>query len=164
MARHYEEIILATPTKERKDTNQSPSLGELLQNAPILDRKRIREIEPHVDRNTFMEDIAASFMNKRETKTNHLTTVENDGGVKYHFFHKVDGRFTTDQPIYTACMEYKHLKDGEEFFSFAAHTSIRKALQLYPQVALDSITAEIDGMLARKVWKGVLYGSLSEKQ
>ena len=117
MARHYEEIILATPTKEKEDTNQSPSLGELLQNAPILDRKRIREIEPHVDKNTFMEDIAASFMNKRATKANHLTTIEHDGGVKYQFFHKADGRFKADQPIYTACMEYKHLKDGEEFFT-----------------------------------------------
>ena len=55
MARHYEEIILATPTKEKEDTNQSPSLGELLQNAQILDRKRIREIEPHVDKNTLLQ-------------------------------------------------------------------------------------------------------------
>ena len=111
-----------------------------------------------------MEEIAASFLNKKATKINHLTTVEHDGAVKYQFFHKVDSKFTADQPIYTASMEYKHLKDGEEFFSFAAHTSIRKALQLYPQIALDSIRAEIDGMLACKVWKGVLYGSLSEKQ
>ena len=164
MAKHYEEIILATPRKERDEENQFSSLGELLQNAPILDRKRLREVEPHVDKNTFMEEIAASFMNKKDKKINHLTTVQTDGGVKYQFFHKVDGKFTGDQPVYTACMDYKHLKDGEEFLSFAAHTSIKKALQLYPQVALDSLTAEIDGMLARKVWKGVLFGSLSEKQ
>ena len=157
-------MLAVTPRKERDESTQSPSLGELLQNAPILDRKRLREVEPHVDRGTFMEDIAASFLNKKEMKSNHLTTVEHDGGVKYQLFHKVEGRFTQAEPIYTACMEYKHLKDGDQFFSFAANTSIKKALQLYPQVALESIKAEIDGMLERKVWKGVLFGSLSEKQ
>ena len=164
ISKHYEELLAATPRKERDESTQSPSLGELLQNAPILDRKRSREVEPYVDRGTFMEDIAASFLNKKKTKANHLMTVEHDGGVKYQFFHKVDGRFSQEEPIYTACVEYKHLKDGDEFFSFATHTSIKKALQIYPQVALESIKAEIDGMLERKVWKGELFGSLSEKQ
>ena len=54
-------------------------------------------------------------------------SVEHDGGVNYHCFHKVEGRFTQAEPIYTACIEYKHLKYGDEFFSFAAHTSIKKA-------------------------------------
>jgi hypothetical protein len=57
-----------------------------------------------------------------------------------------------------------HLKEGNEMFSFAAHTSINKALQLYPEVALQSLINEIDGMLNRKVWKGVLFESLTKKQ
>ena len=59
---------------------------------------------------------------------------------------------------------YKDLKNGEEMSSFAAHTSIGKALKLYPEVALKSLTDEIYGMLQRKVWKGVLYDSLTPKQ
>ena len=47
-------------------------------------------------------------------------------------------------------------------FNFAAHISIKKALRLYPEAALKSLTDEIDGMLSRKVWKGKLYGSLTE--
>lgn len=49
-------------------------------------------------------------------------------------------------------------------FSFAAHTSIKKALQLSPDVALQSLINEIDGMITRKVWKGVLFESLNKKQ
>jgi len=36
-------------------------------------------------------------------------------------------------------------------FNFAAQTSIRKALMLYPEAALKSLIADIDGMLERKV-------------
>ena len=70
ISKHYEELLAATPRKERDESTQSPSLGELLQNAPILDRKILREVKPHFDRGTFMEDIAASFLNKKETKSN----------------------------------------------------------------------------------------------
>jgi len=49
-------------------------------------------------------------------------------------------------------------------FSFAAQTSIKKALALYPEAALKSLISEIDGMLERKVWKGVLYANLTPKQ
>jgi len=42
MAKHYEEIILATPRKERDEETQPPSLGELLQNAPIKKTKGSR--------------------------------------------------------------------------------------------------------------------------
>ena len=66
--------------------------------------------------------------------------------------------------LQSACIDYLHLRDGKEMFSFAAHTSIQKALQLYPGVALQSLINEIDGMLARKVWKGVLFESLTKKQ
>ena len=57
------------------------TLGELLQSAPVLGRKRARDIEPHVNRNIFQEEIAAGFLEKGETKTNNLVTVETDGGV-----------------------------------------------------------------------------------
>ena len=49
-------------------------------------------------------------------------------------------------------------------FNFAAQTSIKKAIQLYTEAALKSLVAEIDGMLERKVWRGVLFDSLAEKQ
>jgi len=49
-------------------------------------------------------------------------------------------------------------------FSFAAQTSIKKALMLYPKAAMESLISEIDSMLNRKVWKGVLYDSLTTKQ
>ena len=140
------------------------TLGELLQSAPILGRKKARDIEPHVNRNTFQEEVAAGFLEKGETRTNNLVTVEVDGGIQYQFFHKIDGKIQRDEPIYTACIDYLHLREGNEIFSFAAHTSIKKALQLYPEVALQSLINEIDGMLARKVWKGVLFESLTKKQ
>ena len=49
-------------------------------------------------------------------------------------------------------------------FNFAAQTSIKKALSLYPEAAMKSLISEIDGMLNRKVWKGVLYANLTQKQ
>ena len=81
-------IILATPEKQPTPMSPGPTLGELLQSAPILGKKRARETEPHVSRDIFAEDIVASFVNKKETLINNLVTVEQDGGVKYHFFHK----------------------------------------------------------------------------
>ena len=56
------------------------------------------------------------------------------------------------------------MKETGEMFNFAAHISITKALKLYPVDALKSLTDEIDGMLSRRVWKGQLYGNLTEKQ
>ena len=49
-------------------------------------------------------------------------------------------------------------------FNFAAQTSIKKALALYPEAALKSLISEIGGMIDRKVWKGVLYDSITQKQ
>ena len=65
---------------------------------------------------------------------------------------------------YTQHVDYKNMKDTGEMFNFAAHISIKKALRLYPEATLKSLTDEIDGMLSRKVWKGKLYGNLTEKQ
>ena len=157
--------ILTTPAKHPTPTSPGPTLGELLQSAPILGKKRSREIEPHVSRDIFAEDIAASFVNRKETLINNLVTVEQDGGIKYHFFHKNSDGIRGDEPIYTACLNYRDLKyDGSEMFSFAAQTSIKKALISYPEAALKSLISEIDGMLDRKVWKGVLYDNLTNKQ
>ena len=78
LSKHYEELLATTPRKEKDESTQSPSLGDILQNAPLLGRKRHREVEPHVDRGTFMEEIAASFMNEKEVKLNNLTTIEHD--------------------------------------------------------------------------------------
>jgi len=163
----YENSPLRTPIRDPKIDPSSPTLGELLQSAPILGRKRGRDepIEPpHVSRDMFQEELAASFVNKKDTDINRCMTVEGDGSVKYQFFHMAEGKIKGHEPIYTACISYKDLKCGEEMFSFAAHTSIGKALKLYPEVALKSLTDEIDGMLDRKVWKGVLYDSLTAKQ
>jgi hypothetical protein len=157
--------ILTTPVKHPTPTSPGPTLGELLQSAPILGKKRSKEIEPHVSRDIFAEDIAASFVNRKETLINNLITVEQDGGVKYHFFHKNSDGTRGEEPVYTACLNYRDLKyDGKEMFSFAAQTSIKKALALYPEAALKSLISEIDGMLERKVWKGVLYANLTPKQ
>ena len=49
-------------------------------------------------------------------------------------------------------------------FSFAAHTSIKKAQQMYPEAALESLVAKIDGMLERNVWKEVMFDSITAKQ
>jgi hypothetical protein len=163
----YENSPLRTPIRDPKTDPSSPTLGELLQSAPILGRKRGRDepIEPpHVSRDMFQEELAASFVNKKDTDINRCMTVEGDGSVKYQFFHMTEGKIKGHEPIYTACISYKDLKCGGEMFSFAAHTSIGKALKLYPEVALKSLTDEIDGMLDRKVWKGVLYDSLTAKQ
>ena len=62
-----------------------------------------RDIEPHISKDIFQEEIAA-FMNRRETKNN-LITVGKVGGVQYQFFHKVDGKTCSDEPIYTACID-----------------------------------------------------------
>jgi len=97
----------------------------------ILGKKRSREIEPHVSRDIFAEDIAASFVNRRETPINNLVTMEKDGGIRYHFFHKYADGTRGDEPIYTACLNYRDLKyEGGEMFNFAAQTSIKKALAL----------------------------------
>jgi hypothetical protein len=160
----YENLLTTTPRRLQREEGEAMSLSELLQSAPILGRKRARDIEPHVNRNIFQEEIAAGILETRKVKTNDLVTVETDGAIQYQFFHKVDGKIQRDEPIYTACIDYLHLREGTEMFSFAAHTSINKALQLYPEVALQSLINEIDGMLARKVWKGVLFESLTKKQ
>ena len=160
----YEDFLTATPRKRSREEGEAMSLGDLLQSALILGRKRPREVEPHVNRNTFQEEIATGILETGKIRTNDLVTVEDDGGVQYQFFHKIDGRIQSDEPVYTACIDYLHLKEGNEMFSFAAHTSIKKALQLYPEVALQSLINEIDGMLARKVWKGVLFENLTKKQ
>jgi hypothetical protein len=160
----YEEFLTTTPRRLQREEGEAMSLGELLQSAPILGRKRAREIEPHVNRNIFQEEIAAGILDSGEIKINDLITVETDGGVQYQFFHRIDGMIKKDEPVYTACIDYLHLKEGNEMFSFAAHTSITKALQLYPEVALQSLINEIDGMLTRKVWKGVLFENLTKKQ
>ena len=98
----------------------------MLQSAPILGKKRPREIEPHVSRDIFAEEIAATFVNRRDTQTNNLVTIEQDG-VKYHFFHKNTEGIRGDEPIYTACLNYRDLKyEGSEMFNFAAQTSIKK--------------------------------------
>lgn len=86
----YEELITATPRKNTREEGEAMSLGELLQSAPILGRKRARYIEPHVNRNIFQEEIAAGFLRKGETRTNNLITVETDGGIQYQFFHKIE--------------------------------------------------------------------------
>jgi len=154
-----------TPAKHPTPTSPGPMLRELLQSAPILGKKRSREIEAHVGKDIFAEEFAASFVNKRETDTNNLSTMETDGGIRYHFFHKYTDGTRGDEPIYTACLNYRDLKyDGSEMFSFATQTSIKKALILYPEAALKSLISEIDGMLDRKVWKGVLYDNLTNKQ
>ena len=91
-------------------------------------------------------------------------TVEQDGGIRYQFFHKNTDGIRGEEPIYTACLNYRDLKyEGGEMFSFVAQTSIRKALMLYPKAAMESLISEIHGMLNRKVWKGVLYDSLTIK-
>ena len=132
--------IFATPAKHPTPTSPGPTLGELLQSAPILGKKRAREIEAHVSKDIFAEEIAASFVNKRETDINNLVTMETDGGIRYHFFHKYTDGTRGDEPIYTACLNYRDLKyEGSEMFSFAAQTSIKKALVLYPEAALKSL-------------------------
>jgi hypothetical protein len=160
----YEDFLTATPRISSREEGEAMSLGDLLQSAPILGKKRAREVEPHVSRNIFQEEIAAGILETGKIRTNDLVTVEADGGIQYQFFHKIDGKIQRDEPVYTACIDYLHLKEGNEMFSFAAHTSIRKALQLYPEVALQSLINEIDGMLTRKVWKGVLFENLTKKQ
>lgn len=129
-------MIAATPRKNDREEGEELTLGELLQSAPILGRKRAREVERHIGRDIFQEKIAAGFMNRKDTKKNNLITVETDGRVQYQFFHKSEGKIKHDEPIYTACLDYRHLYDEGEMFSFAAHTSIKKALQLYPEMAL----------------------------
>ena len=47
--------ILTTPEKQPTPMSPGPTLGELLQSAPILGKKRSREIEPHVSRDVFAE-------------------------------------------------------------------------------------------------------------
>ena len=120
--------------------------------------------EPLVSRDVFQEELASSFMNKKTTKINELNEMRITNGVQYQFFHRVQGKIAHDEPIYTACINYKDMKDTGEMFNFAAHISITKALRLYPDEALKSLTDEVDGMLSRKVWKGKLYGNLTEKQ
>ena len=140
----YEDFLTTTPRKNPREEGEDMSLGELLQSAPILGRKRAREVAPHVNRNIFQEEIAAGFLETGKIKTNDLVTVETDGGIQYQFFHKIDGKIQKDEPVYTACIDYLHLREGIEMFSFAAHTSINKALQLYPEVALQSLINEIE--------------------
>ena len=158
---------MRTPVKEHTPEPSSPTLGQLLQSAPILGRKRERiELpeQPYVSKDVFQEDLAASFMNKRSTKVNDLNEMRVGNGVQYQFFHRITGKIANDEPIYTGCVNYKDMKEQGEMFNFAAHISIAKALKLYPIDALKSLTDEIDGMLSRKVWKGQLYGNLTEKQ
>ena len=157
----YEYSPLRTPIRDPQIDPSSPTLGELSQS--ILGRKRGRDepIEPpHVSRDIFQEELAASFVNKKDMDINRCMTVEGDGSVKYQFFHMAGGKVQGHEPIYTACLNYKDLKCEGEMFSFAA----QEALKLYPEVALKSLTDEIDGMLDRKVWNGVLYDSLTTKQ
>ena len=94
-----------------------------------------------------------------------LTTVDSAGSVTYQFYHEVNDKTSHIEPVYYAFLNYRDLKNGDEpMFNFAAQTSIGKAMQLYPEAALKSLVAEIDGMLERKVWKGVLFDSLKKKQ
>ena len=69
-----ENEILATPSKNPTPTTPGPTQGELLQSAPILGIKRSREIEPHVSRDIFAKEIAASFVNRRETQSGNCRT------------------------------------------------------------------------------------------
>ena len=103
-------------------------------------------------------------MNKKTTKINDLNEMRIANGVQYQFFHRIMGKIANYEPIYTACIDCKDLKDTGEMFNFAAHISITKALKIYTVDAQKSLTDEVDEMLSRKVWKGKLYGSLTEKQ
>ena len=120
--------------------------------------------EPLVSRDVFQEELASSFMNKKTTKINELNEMRITNGVQYQFFHRIPGKLAHDEPIYTACINYTDMKDTGVMFNFSAYISITKALRLYPDEALKSLTDEVDGMLSRKVWKGKLYGNLTEKQ
>jgi hypothetical protein len=132
--------------KEHTPEPSSPTLGQLLQSAPILGRKRERiELpeQPYVSKDVFQEDLAASFMNKRSTKVNDLNEMRVGDGVQYQFFHRIKGKIANDEPIYTGCVNYKDMKEQGEMFNFAAHISIAKALKLYPMDALKSLTMKL---------------------
>jgi len=58
-------------------------------------------------------------------------------------------------------LNYEDIKHG---VSFASTMTFRKALQNYGEDATQALVAEIDGILKRKVWHGVLYDSLSSTQ
>ena len=69
---NYNDVTNNTLNENMRDLKidpSSPTLRELLQSAPILGRKRSRNEShepPHVIRDMFQEEIAASFINKRD--------------------------------------------------------------------------------------------------
>jgi hypothetical protein len=72
----------------------------------------------------------------------------------YSRMHVVDLKFENNAD---------RVKD-EYFFSFAAQQSLGKALKDWPKESLDAMTKEIQGLLDRGVWTGVLKSSLSKAE
>ena len=63
-----ENEILVTPSKNPTPVSPRSTLGELLQSAPILGRKRARDIEPHIGRDIFAEETAAILQSSTKVK------------------------------------------------------------------------------------------------
>jgi len=55
-------------------------------------------------------------------------------------------------------------KEYAPFFSFKATVGLRKAFKEWPEEARKALIKEIDGLLKRKVWTGVLRSSLTKTQ
>ena len=104
------------------------------------------------------DDIQAAFFKIHRVLDQKATIVEADGGVSYY-------QFSRSQPSSLKSISYKDMKDpSSTLFNFASHMSAKKALELYPEVGMESLTKEIDGMLEREVWIGKHYSELTPEE
>jgi len=83
----------------------------------------------------------------------------------FQYLRRSDRRYRGVNPRFQAVsmsmIDYSDIKYG---MSFASTMTLRKALNTYGEEATKALVAEIEGILKRKVWHGVLYDSLSTTQ
>ena len=111
-----------------------------------------------------MTAIVASDTVASECLAQEMVAVHPNGTTSYRSLRRE--KPTSKEDIlyvqYTGVVRYEDLKDG--CYLFASHTQARKALEQYGDAAMASLIEEVDGMLQRKVWTGVLWSSLSKTQ
>jgi len=104
------------------------------------------------------EDIQASFFKIHRVLNPSQTIVDADGGVIYQQFARASLSGLRS-------VRFSDMKDPSSIqYNFASHMSAKKALELYPEVGMESLIKEIDGMLEREVWIPKFYSDLTTEE
>jgi hypothetical protein len=115
-------------------------------------------------RSTFESVFAERLPNIRdellaeEVSPRELARVSPDGTVSYRAVSQ-RGSLRIDN---ISLVSYSDIKD--EGYNFSTQVSLAKSLKQSPKESIDALINEIDGLLLRKVWTGVLRSNLSKTQ